>query len=121
MSNAEKIQQWREAILQNILNTGLHGANLRNNRAGILTIDGAHPYRAELVPTPNGWVLTIGYWKGSTDELRELIAKYEDEDAHLGEGIGENRPILKAIADFCDAHIAHHAGLIDDLAKRWAS
>ena len=175
MSNADKIQQWRDehqgetltvTTLQNILDTDLRGANLRhadlhganlpganlrdadlrdanlrgadlrfanlygadlygadlhNNAAGILTVDGAHPYRAELVPTPNGWILTIGCWNGIVDELRALIAQDEGWPEATGENITKRRPILEAIADFCDLHIARHNGLIDDLAKRWNS
>lgn len=113
----------RGAILYgaNLDRAFVRGAALRNNRAGLLTIDGAHPYRAELVPTPYGWVLTIGCWNGTVDELRDLIAKDEGWPEATGEEIEKRRPILEAIADFCDAHIDRHAGLIDDLAKRWNS
>lgn len=105
----------------NLLCANLDGAALQNNNAGILTVDGVHPYRAELVPTPKGWGLTIGCWNGTIDELRELIAQDRGWPEATGEDITNRRPVLETIADLCDLHIARHAGLIDDLAKRWNS
>lgn len=58
----------------NLHGANLHGANLRGARWDGFIIDGLHPYRCMLTPTPHGWTATIGCWDGTVDDLRELIA-----------------------------------------------
>lgn len=119
-ANLKHANLWRTSLWRaNLRSANLKYANLHNNRAGILTVDGAHPYRVTLVPTLDGWVLVIGCWHGTIDELRALISQDEGWPEATGEEIETRRPILENIAGLCDLHIGRHAGLIDDLAKRW--
>ncbi|MDU4676015.1 MAG: pentapeptide repeat-containing protein [Cutibacterium avidum] len=84
-----------------------------------LAIDGIHPYRCLLIPTVDGWTVTIGCWTGAVDELRNLIAGDQWPES-TGSKIIRLRPRLAAFCDLCDAHIATHPGVIDDLAARWS-
>ena len=103
----------------------LRGANLtwaylyRANLAGAswdgFYVDGIHPYRCLLVPTPDGWTVTIGFWTGTVAGLRALISRDDDWPEATG-----GRLRLSAFCDLCDAHIATHPGVIDDLAARWS-
>ena len=98
----------------------LTGANLiRANLAGAawdgFYVDGIHPYRCLLVPTPDGWTVTIGCWSGTVAGLRALISRDDDWPEATG---GRSR--LAAFCDLCDAHIATHPGVIDDLTTRWS-
>ena len=84
-------------------------------------VDGIHPYRCLLVPTPDGWTVTIGCWSGTVAELRALISHDDGWPEAIGDQIAQRRPPLAAFCDLCDAHIAAHSGVIDDLAARWSA
>ena len=60
-----------------------------------------------LTPVGNDWTLTIGCWTGTVEALRELIAGEDWPDADEHERL-RRRPILSALADLCDAHIAYY-------------
>ncbi|MDU5415557.1 MAG: pentapeptide repeat-containing protein [Cutibacterium avidum] len=105
----------------NLRGAKLRGANLRGGLWGGLCIDGLHPYRCLLVPTPDGWEVTIGCWSGTVPELRSLIASDDGWPEATGEQIAERRPLLSAFCDLCDVHMAAHPGVIDDLAARWSA
>lgn len=110
----------------------LHGANLRDadlsytvltgaNFVG-LVLDGLPSGRLVFIPTPEGWHLTIGCWDGTTDELRERIAKDEGWPSAEGEEITVRRPMLEAAADMCDSYAASHPHAVADMksaADRW--
>ena len=97
---------------------GLHGANLRG-----ADLYGADLYGAttswpllsmstpsgwvNLTPVGNDWTLTIGCWTSTVEALRELIAGEDWPDADEHERL-RRRPILSALADLCDAHIAYY-------------
>lgn len=55
---------------------------------------------------PDG-TLTIGCWTSTVEALRELIAGEDWPDADEHERL-RRRPILSALADLCDAHIAYY-------------
>ena len=59
-----------------------------------------------LTPVGNDWTLTIGCWTSTVEALRELIAGEDWPDADEHERL-RRRPILSALADLCDAHIAY--------------
>lgn len=111
----------------NLQDADLQGANLRranlqNDTSGsILQIFGLYPYPAVLIPTPKGWTLRVGCWRGTPATLRELAALDDGWPEARGEEILRRRPLLYAIADMCDTHIANHAGLIEELAEKWGS
>ena len=102
----------READLYgaNLSGANLSGANLRD--AGILHVEGLPSGSATLTPDPDGWVLQIGCWRGTTTDLREMI-DYDDgwPDAE-GTQIVERRPMLTALADMCDAWAESHSHLL---------
>ena len=60
-----------------------------------------------LTPVGNDWTLTIGCWTSTVEALRELIAGEDWPDADEHERL-RRRPILSALADLCDAHIAYY-------------
>ena len=103
----------------NLTNTDLHSANLFRGLWDGLAVDGLHRYRCLLVPTPQHWQVIIGCWTGTNAELRALIAG-DDWPESTGDEISRLRPALASFCDMCDAHIATHPGVIDDLAARWS-
>ncbi|WP_461004687.1 pentapeptide repeat-containing protein [Trueperella pyogenes] len=106
----------------NLWDANLRGANLQGNTSGsILQIAGLHPYSAVLTPTPKGWTLRVGCWRGTPATLRELAAQDHGWPEATGEEIVRRRPLLYAIADMCETHIANHQGLIEQLAKKWGN
>lgn len=99
----------------------LHEANLCGALWDGLCIDGVHPYRCLLVPSPDGWEVTVGCWSGTVTQLRCLIASDDGWPEATGDQISERRPLLSAFCDLCDVHMAAHPGVIDDLAARWSA
>ena len=101
----------------------LIGANMRYTNLAMTSwdgfaIDGLHPYRILLFPTPPGWRITIGCWEGTPDDLRTLIAGDVWPEAE-GDEITHRRPLLEAALHMVDAYIAAHPNVIDDLKERW--
>ena len=99
----------------------LSGANLCGGLWDGLCIDGIHPYRCLLAPTPDGWEVTVGCWSGTVTELRSLIASDDGWPEATGEQIAERRPPLSAFCDLCDVHMAAHPSVIVNLAARWSA
>ena len=108
----------------NLDGANLDGAKLRGAKLygvigwGGLTIDGLHPYRVLLIPTPDGWRLIIGCWTGTPVELRTLIAGDDWPEAQ-GDEITRRRPLLEAALNVVDAHITAHLDVINDMKERW--
>lgn len=99
----------------------LRGADVRDVKVCGLFLDGLPSGDLAFLPTPCGWCLTIGCWKGTTDELREMIAGNDWPEAE-GEQITERRPMLEAAAAMCDAYAAaNHEALAEvrAAADRW--
>ena len=99
----------------------LWGANLRDANGGILQVTGLHPYQAVMVPTVQGWWLRIGCWQGTTQGLRDLIAKDSGWPEAHGDQITTRRPLLNALADMCDLHAANHKDALDAVMERWGT
>ena len=99
----------------------LRGANLRDANGGILQVTGLHPYQAVMVPTVQGWWLRIGCWQGTTQGLRDLIAKDSGWPEAHGDQITTRRPLLNALADMCDLHAANHKDALDAVMERWGT
>lgn len=100
----------READLRgaNLSWANLYGADLRGASVShpLLSCD-TPSGRLTLVPLHDHWHLRIGCWTGTTDDLRTLIAGDDWPEAE-GTEQDKRRPVLAAIADLVDAHIAYH-------------
>ena len=125
--SAEAVHRWRTAhpgetltanALREALDVNLYRANLRGANLYGANLYGAsvsHPLlscdtpsgRLTLVPLHDHWHLRIGCWTGTTDDLRTLIAGDDWPEAEGAEQ-DKRRPVLAAIADLVDAHIAYH-------------
>lgn len=105
----------------NLCGADLYEANLCGGLWDGLCIDGIHPYRCLLAPTPDGWEVTVGCWSGTVTELRSLIASDDGWPEATGEQIAERRPPLSAFCDLCDVHMAAHPSVIVNLAARWSA
>ena len=113
----------RDANLRgaNLRGANLRGANLRDANGGVLQVTGLHPYQAVMVPTVQGWWLRIGCWQGTTQGLRDLIAKDDGWPEATGGEIAARRPLLNALADMCDLHAANHKDALDAVMERWGT
>lgn len=104
----------------NLGGADLYGANLRGADlggadlygAGILHVEGLPSGSATLIPDPDGWVLQIGCWSGTTTDLREMIDYDDGWPGAEGAQITERRPMLAALADMCDAWAESHSQLL---------
>ena len=105
----------------NLRGANLRGANLWGANGGILQVTGLHPYQAVMVPTVQGWWLRIGCWQGTTQGLRDLIAKDSGWPEAHGDQITTRRPLLNALADMCDLHAANHKDALDAVMERWGT
>ncbi len=86
----------------------LRGANLRGATTSWPLLSMSTPSGwVNLTPVGNDWTLTIGCWTSTVEALRELIAGEDWPDADEHERL-RRRPILSALADLCDAHIAYY-------------
>ena len=120
--SAEAVRRWRTAhpgetltanALREALDVSLYRADLRE--ADLRGASVSHPLlscdtpsgRLTLVPLHDHWHLRIGCWTGTTDDLRTLIAGDDWPEAEGAEQ-DKRRPVLAAIADLVDAHIAYH-------------
>ena len=112
----------------NLGDANLGGANLRyaNLRyatgAGgqLLSMQDIPSGRVILYPTPGGWVLVVGCWKGTVKKLKTMIATDQGWPEATGEMCALRRPSLKAVIALCQDHIKRHPQVIADLAARWA-
>lgn len=105
----------------NLWEADLSGANLWEASGGILQVTGLHPYQAVMVPTVQGWWLRIGCWEGTTQALRDLIAKDYGWPEAYGDQITARRPLLNVLADMCDLHATNHKNALDTVIARWGT
>ena len=105
----------------NLWGADLWDANLWGANGGILQVTGLHPYQAVMVPTVQGWWLRIGCWQGTTQGLRDLIAKDSGWPEAHGDQITTRRPLLNILADMCDLHAANHKDDLNAVMERWSN
>lgn len=75
-----------------------------------------------LLPTPDGWRITLGCWRDHTlDELRALIEDRAEWPEATGAERERRRPILAAVLTLAEAHAAYHSTLIPALAEKWGT
>lgn len=91
-------------------NTDLNGVDLRSANSSIFLVVGLHRYPMWAVPAKDGWQVTIGCWRGTTDDLRELIAGENWPESSF-EQRKKLRPVLSAFADMCDEHAKNYSVL----------
>ena len=84
----------------------LGGANLRRARWNGLVLSGLPSGDLMLLPgKEDGWLLRIGCWSGTVDELETMIAGDDWPEANADQRL-ERRPGLEATVALCRAHIA---------------
>ena len=103
-------------------NAILRGADLRNaillGYLPLSTPSGA----GWLIPTPDGWRITIGCWRDRTlNDLQDLIADRTEWPEATGDERERRRPILAAVLATAQAHTEYHAGIVPALAKKWST
>ena len=106
----------------NLCDVDLYDADLRYAQLIGLLIDGLPSGHLIFIPTPEGWHLTVGCWEGTTDELREMIAKDEGWPEARGKEISLRRPMLEAMADACEAYANANPDAVAEVkaaADRW--
>jgi len=101
--------------------SNLRGSNLRE--AGILSLGETPSGAALLYPTPDGWHMQVGCWRGSPDELRALATDFEREwpDANTVELKQFRSKYLLAILAHVDLVTEEKAHLIVELAAKWGT
>ena len=137
MTNAQKIAEWRathpgELITPRVLldvlglrtlrGANLRGANLRDaNLWGGLALS-TPSGSGYMIPTRDGWRITIGCWTNKTlDDLRALIADETEWPEAAGPERERRRPILAAVLALCEAHSVYHADKLDAVVQKWGN
>ena len=104
----------------NLRDADLWGANLRDadlwGGLPISTPSGS----GYLVPTPDGWRITIGCWGSKTlTDLADLIADKTEWPESTGEERERRRPILAAVPALAEAHSVYHADKLAAVVAKW--
>lgn len=150
-SNAQKIQEWRdahpgtrlnEAALRDLSDADLSGANLFganlfdadlrwanlfganlrwSDKWGGLRLDGLASGQVTMAPTPNGWVLNVGCWSGTVDELEALASGDEGWPEAVGEERERRRPGLLALVPVLRAHQEYHHDKLGAVQEKWGN
>jgi len=103
----------------------LRGADLRGadlwgaNLWGGFRFDGLPSGQVTMVPTPDGWHLTVGCWDGTRDQLRELVTQDEGWPQATGDEVARRRPGLLAMLALADAHAEYHADKLAAVIEKW--
>ena len=149
--SAEKIQAWRsanpglalteEALLSilglrtlryaDIRYANLQGANLQVANLQYANLQGANipglvPLQTPsgsgwIIPTPAGWIITIGCWRDHTiEDLRDLVEDRTEWPEATGPEREARRPALAAVLALAEANAAYYAHVITDLKVRWS-
>jgi len=136
----EKVAAWRdanpslqltEARLVDLLGADLWGADLRGADLRGANLRGANLWggmpistpsgSGYLVPTPDGWRITIGCWHNKTlDDLRTLTTG-DDWPESTGAERERRRPILAALLVMCEAHAEYHADKLAAVDEKWGA
>ena len=100
----------------------LFGANLSGaGKWGGLRLDGLASGQVTMVPTPNGWVLNVGCWSGTVDELEALASGDSDWPEAKGEERDRRRPTLLSLVPLLKAHQEYHHDKLVAVQKRWTT
>ena len=110
----------------------LGGANLTDANLRFADLCGANHWggmpistpsgEGYIIPTPDGWHITIGCWRNHTlDDLRALIEDRAEWPEATGEAREARRPILAAVLALAEAHTEYHAYRVPALNKKWST
>lgn len=105
----------------NLRDADLYGANLGSSNWRGLQVTTLPSGQLTLTPTCDGWKLRVGCWKGTPDQLRDLISQDEDWPYAEGEEILRRRPYLQAALALCEVHMKDHQDVIEELKARWGN
>mgnify|MGYP000353079455 CR=1 FL=1 len=116
----------------NLRDANLRDANLTDATLSGANLSGAYPWgglpistpsgSGYLIPTPNGWRITIGCWTDKTlDDLRALIADEVEWPESTGAERERRRPILAAVLTLCETHTSYHADKLDAVITKWVT
>ncbi|CAB0722300.1 pentapeptide repeat-containing protein [Corynebacterium diphtheriae] len=102
----------------------LRGADLRDALLsycffGGLQISKTPSGQVTLIPTCDGWRMQVGCWSGTPAELKDLISQDEGWPVAYGKEVLRRRPYLEAALALCEAHMADHTQVIEDLKAKW--
>ena len=106
----------------NLRGANLSGANLSGaaQTDRVLHLQGLPSGETIFMPTPDGWHLYVGCWKGDLENFKTLIASDEGWPEASGKEVARRRPSLEAVVALCEAHMAMHPKIIGELAENWA-
>ena len=111
----------REAYLRgaNLSRADLTWADLSWAKlGGAITFTNLPSGDGRLIPTPDGWQITIGCWRHKTlDDLRALIADETEWPEATGAERERRRPILAGLLAMCEAQIAAHPDIVNELVR----
>ena len=98
----------------------LWAANLRD--AGVVALGATPSGNALIYPTPDGWAMCVGCWKGSPDELRSLIGQEHGwPEAGTTAERARRRPYLALVLAHADLVMAEQPDLVPALAEKWGA
>ena len=103
----------------NLWGANLSGANLLTG--GVASLGPTPSGDVVIFPTPGGWVMQVGCWRGSPDELRALIARDDGWPVAGGEEVARRRPWLEIALAHADLVMMSNPGLIGVLSAQWGS
>ena len=104
----------------NLWGANLWGANLRD--AGVVALGATPSGNALIYPTPDGWAMCVGCWKGSPDELRSLIGQEHGwPEAGTTAERARRRPYLALVLAHADLVMAEQPDLVPALAEKWGA
>lgn len=97
--------------------TRFYGVSLE----GLLQVSGLPSGIVTLIPTYRGWVIQVGCWSGTLQELQELIRQNHGWPEAEGDEVRNRRPALRGLLKLAQGHIAHpgYAELPTQLAELW--
>lgn len=98
----------------------LKGADLQNAKLlGGFQHHGLPSGAVLMIPTVDGWHLTVGCWSGTREQLRELISQNEGWPSARGAEVERRRPGLLAMLALADAHAEYHADVLQAVVEKW--
>ena len=104
----------------NLWGANLWGANLWGaNLWGAMAVS-VPSGEGVLVPTPEGWRISIGCWTNKTlDDLRDLIEDKAEWPEASGEERERRRPSLVALLATAEAHADYHNDKLEEIIEKW--
>ena len=99
----------------------LEHANLGSSGAAVRNLGTTPSGHAYLKATPDGWVIGVGCWNGTIDELQDLIAEDDGWPEATPEQARERRPFLENVIQLAEWHIAQYPKYIEELKERWGA